>query len=490
MKFPLLLASVVLFATTAHALTFVAYGDSRSNPASHKTVVDAFATENPALVLHTGDLWEFYAGNPQAVWMSHINGNPVLKALLDSNAYLVSRGNHETWAELSAVTPTLVRNNSETYSFTQGNCFFVSLGFDPGLQGDYLEQELSSQAAQAAKWIFVYSHKPMYSSGSHGANGDTSEGTPITRIRQLCDTYHVTAWFSGHDHVYERTWGMFANAAVAKTSTINTAQTPSTVYFVTGGGGAPLYASGSHFWTAATQSTLHYCLVTTTDSTCSISAKTPTGVQIDNVLITRSSPSTIDVTPPVISSISPVNTQAVSVDSTMYLTLATDENATVRWSMVNQPFDSMPNMFTTGEGGLDHATTTKGIPGTTYTIYFRAKDTAGNVDTVSDSTTFTYELTNSAKRHGSIDPETWFSLSHSNGSHIEVRFNRPTESNDMHFEIIDMSGRKFKTVRPPGRSVGFSSVSISTSDIPAGMYVVACFSGKNRIAAFTVETAR
>ena len=61
-------------------------------------------------------------------------------------------------------------------------------------------------------------HHPPFSISLHGGNRDLRE-----RWTPLFEQYQVTAVFSGHDHVYER------------------AEHNGVRYFVSGGGGAPLY---------------------------------------------------------------------------------------------------------------------------------------------------------------------------------------------------------------------------------------------------------
>lgn len=256
-------------------LHFVVYGDSRSNVAPHQSVVDAFAKRNPQLVLATGDLWDGYG---PAQWNTIVTKNPNIADLLAKNLFLVSRGNHETVAEVQAFTPSILRNNAELYSFTFGNSFFVSLGMDPSLSAAYLKTQLSSPAATAATWRFVYSHYPIYSAGPHGGAGDAT-------IEALCDQYGVTAYFTGHDHLYERSQQMKAQKVVDTGNALTTSK--GVVYVVTGGGGAPLYATGKIASTHFTQSTLHFLDVTATATTVTVKAITPAGAQIDSFTIAK-----------------------------------------------------------------------------------------------------------------------------------------------------------------------------------------------------------
>lgn len=254
---------------------FVVYGDSRSNVAPHQQVVDAFAKRDPQFVLATGDLWDGYGPDQ---WKTIITKNKNIGALLEKNLFLVSRGNHETVAEVKAFKPTLLRGDAELYSFTQGNGFFVSLGMDPASQATYLEGQLSSPAAKAAAWRFVYSHYPIYSAGPHGGDG-------IAAIEALCDKYGVAVYFTGHDHLYERSQQMKAQKVVDTGNALTASK--GTVYVVTGGGGAPLYAVGKIASTHFTKSTLHFVDVEATDTQLNIQAFTTDGKVLDTFTIKK-----------------------------------------------------------------------------------------------------------------------------------------------------------------------------------------------------------
>jgi acid phosphatase type 7 len=262
--------------------SFIAYGDSRTNPGIHKQLVDSFALENPDLVIHSGDLWDDYTS---LEWLSHFVYNPVTKDLLDQNKILVARGNHESEAEVMGVLPRIVKDDSIEYSFTQGNCFFICMGLDPGENNTWLEKQLQSPDAQDAVWRIIYCHQPIYSSGkSHGADGIVSSGSSVSHFRELCDTYDVTWVFSGHDHHYERTHFIF-DGEISDTITTITPGTQGTFYIVTGGGGAPLYSVGSNWWTNIKASEYHYCKINAFHDHCEMVVKNIYGTVIDLVTV-------------------------------------------------------------------------------------------------------------------------------------------------------------------------------------------------------------
>ena len=88
-----------------------------------------------------------------------------------------------------------------SFSFVYANCFFVCLDhFQPAdMTNGWLDQELSSPAAQQARFRIVAIHVPPYS--ERGMDGDSGLRD---RLVPLMEQYHVDLCFSGHVHEYER----------------------------------------------------------------------------------------------------------------------------------------------------------------------------------------------------------------------------------------------------------------------------------------------
>jgi hypothetical protein len=261
------------------SLRFLVFGDSRDNPDVHQTLLDSMSKMNPQLIVDTGDLWAGYPSTSRT-WATITTSNANIAALLNANLYLVSRGNHESLSELLAFSPPLVRNKSELYSVTMGNAFFVSVGMDPSKATTFLKKELSSPAATAATWRFVYSHFPIYDSGDgHG---------PVTGIRSvesLCDTYHVTAFFSGHEHIYER-FNQISGGSVVDTGDSMKAS-KGTVYLVSGGAGAPFYSVTSPLSQSHVTKTdvNHYSMIDLTATTMTVQVLDSANAVIDQFKI-------------------------------------------------------------------------------------------------------------------------------------------------------------------------------------------------------------
>lgn len=275
--------SLLLLFQNGYSLKFAAYGDTRTNPNSHKSVADAMNDDSPELVLHVGDLWDGYS---KSQWQQIISGNSNLKALQDANKFLVARGNHESWSEVRSISPTVVRENSETYAFKEGNCFFLCLGF-ASTNWSWIRSQLESAESQSSDWRFIWMHKPVYSSGPHGANGNNSEGWDVSKLRELCDEFEVIMAFSGHDHFYLRTHLIFEGQTASQSTEVNITETPGTFYVVTGAAGPGFYNYSSAWFINAAEKIYSYCLIDAGSNQLVLKCKDTNGSTIDEVTITK-----------------------------------------------------------------------------------------------------------------------------------------------------------------------------------------------------------
>ncbi|MBP6631371.1 MAG: metallophosphoesterase [Kofleriaceae bacterium] len=212
---------------TPGPLSFVVFGDTRSNADSHRRVMDRAAAEIPDFVLGTGDMVD--EGHREDQWQTYFD---VERDVLRNNVLFPSLGNHDrqgrgrtadTYRALFAV-PENSPNPERYYAFSYGHARFLVLdsnshSFALTDQTSWLESELIAARQDArVRHIFVVMHHPPFSISLHGGQRDLRE-----RWTPLFEQYQVTAVFSGHDHVYSR------------------AEHNGIRYFVTGGGGAPLY---------------------------------------------------------------------------------------------------------------------------------------------------------------------------------------------------------------------------------------------------------
>jgi hypothetical protein len=136
----------------------------------------------------------------------------------------------------------------------------------------WLEQQL--QQAQSAKFLFVFSHYPAWSSGGHGQQEAHQGLTATTRyaresIVPLLQKYHATAFITGHDHNYERS------------------DLPEGLIEITAGGaGAPTVPFLNsdldiNPYSKVFSTKLHYCLFAIHGDSWSMKAITPDGQTLD-----------------------------------------------------------------------------------------------------------------------------------------------------------------------------------------------------------------
>src|SRR4029077_8885067 len=132
-------------------------------------------------------------------------------------------------------------------------------------QTAWIERELiAARQDPAVHHIFVVMHHPPFSISLHGGALDLRE-----RWTPLFEKYQVSAVFSGHDHVYER------------------AEHNGIRYFVSGGGGAPLYPRRPKPNPVDVEAVkkferaLHYLRVTVTANRVEVSAIRADGTHIE-----------------------------------------------------------------------------------------------------------------------------------------------------------------------------------------------------------------
>ncbi len=207
--------------------SFVVVGDTRYSLDAHRRVVERMAQEVPDFVLGTGDMVD--EGHRQEQWQQFFD---VENQMLRDNVYFPAVGNHDrqgrgrtadTYRSYFSV-PENGGENERYYAFSYATSRFLVLdsneySFALTDQTAWIERELvAARQDSDVRHIFIVMHHPPFSVSLHGGNRDLRE-----RWTPLFEKYQVTAVFSGHDHVYTR------------------AEHNGLRYFVSGGGGAPLY---------------------------------------------------------------------------------------------------------------------------------------------------------------------------------------------------------------------------------------------------------
>ncbi len=258
-------------------LHFVVLGDNRTNPGDWSKVSNAALSAKPQLVVHTGDL----VASGMSDWLWDDEFYTPAQNLLSSAPFYPVYGNHEGMAPIIKelfCTPG-GDGKGRNWAQTVGPVLFVGIDgaadFAAGTENNkWLDKTL---AESKAKFIFLATHYPAWTSSGHGKLGPT--GRPLEHgVRQGQDVimpmlakYKATAMVAGHDHTYERSEPDGGVSVI-----------------IAGGAGAPRYSKSSggdkqNPYSKVYENVLHYCVVDVTGDTCTLKAITPDGKQLDTV---------------------------------------------------------------------------------------------------------------------------------------------------------------------------------------------------------------
>jgi len=191
--------------------SFVVYGDSQKYVNMHSRVVQRMYAENPALVIHCGDLVE--KGDSPEDWVGFFKS---IRPLGQKVPYFTVLGNHEynTFNYYSSLALPKGGGNYQKrwYSFEYGDILFIMLDSniltgDPNFsaQTSWLEEQLKS--SQHKKYRFLVFHHPFWTtSQEYGPMKENlAAGHELTEFwLELFKKYNVQAVFNGHIHAYER----------------------------------------------------------------------------------------------------------------------------------------------------------------------------------------------------------------------------------------------------------------------------------------------
>lgn len=241
----------------------VVYGDSRSNPAMHKIVVNRLMKYMPLAVFHTGDL--VFNGKSQGQWDVFSN---TIKPVSDSSEFYACFGNHELHSPLMAAYFKLP-NAGKWYSVNILNMHVVVLDNYSDFsaqspQYEWLVNDLSVCDASMVKIIVM--HIPVYSSGPHADKQKKLRKS----LQPVFEKYNVKMVFSGHNHSYEKS---FCNGIY---------------YIVTAGGGAPLYNNvRKNDFSQLYIKTFHFCTLSPSGNGIVMRAIDTNMVVIDSIYVEK-----------------------------------------------------------------------------------------------------------------------------------------------------------------------------------------------------------
>jgi acid phosphatase type 7 len=251
------------------------YGDARVTVSTWQIVNLRMKQQAANLDLISGDIVDIGLSEPEwAQWLGAIwtpqseaeagvsSEGPLLT--LGQQMMIPVAGNHEAEASDFYANWSIpgTGDYAETYaSFNVGNTHFIlfddtpmSLAFSASTlsaeakaQLSWLEGDLAAANADrtAHPFIVVVNHRCLYSTSLHAQDSDVLLVRGV--LAPLFDKYHVDLVMNGHNHEYERSYPLNANAANPESNdvVIQTDPTKGTTYVVNAGAGADAYATDS-----------------------------------------------------------------------------------------------------------------------------------------------------------------------------------------------------------------------------------------------------
>ena len=239
------------FTTAATHVTkfkFLVFGDSQSvNYDAWRTTIHQAYQANPeaAFFTNVGDLVD--VGQDYAQWKGWFDA---AQGVVDIIPVMPVTGNHESYTPerrfsmpiLYTAQLKLPLNGPEglkgqVYSFDYGDVHFSMLDSQEGeerqfvpamldMQKEWLENDLASTNK---KWKIVCFHRLPYNNKEDGANENIRRA-----FVPILDKYHADVVFTGHDHVYARTYPLYGSEVVDSPA-------KGTIYVATGRSGTKTY---------------------------------------------------------------------------------------------------------------------------------------------------------------------------------------------------------------------------------------------------------
>lgn len=267
--------------------SFLVFGDSGWGGDPQMGLAQLMFRENPALVLHTGDI-AYERGTFEQFRNRHF---AVYSPLMRRVPFFPVPGNHEYDTLNAAPYLSLHSPPTETvppsdrgryYSFDWGDVHFVALDtntpfLDAVRAGGPMLQWLENDLRTTRRtWRIVYFHHPARPTSNH--ENDTTSALVRAHLEPIFDRHDVQLVFSGHEHNYQqaapRRGGQFV------------ADGQGTVHVITGGGGALLYGVAPRDGLRFGDSSYHYVRAEVQGPRITVRAFRIDGVEIDNFTVT------------------------------------------------------------------------------------------------------------------------------------------------------------------------------------------------------------
>jgi hypothetical protein len=279
-------------------MSFLVFGDSgAATPQQNALIQRMMAETGVAKVIHVGDL-AYDSGTFAEFEANYFAANAGLMSRLP---FFTTPGNHEYVTNNAApflaghVAPASnvpAADLGRYYSYDWGDIHFASIDSNllPGEASARMLSWLDNDLSATRKfWKIVFLHHPAYPTGTH--RGDPVCGLVQQLVNPVVEKHGVQLVLAGHEHGYERSFPISANQPVA-------ADSPSTMYVISGGGGQSMEEVGPLPQCALSVQAFHYLRVDVANSALTFRAIGMDGSVIDLVKLNP---------PPVIASASAMN---------------------------------------------------------------------------------------------------------------------------------------------------------------------------------------
>jgi hypothetical protein len=381
----------------ATKLKFLAYGDTRTYPATHNQVAGAMLSALAAdsalqsLVLFMGDY--VTTGTSESYWTSEFFDPSLanIRQLMANTAHQGTMGNHEGTGTLFVKYLPYPDVGGRYWSFDYGPIHVTVVDqYTSYTAGSAQYTWITNDLARSNKaWKFLLLHEPGWSAGGGHSNNTTVQAY----LQPLCLQYGVSIVFGGHNHYYSR------------------AVVDGVQHLTTGGGGAPLEVPTLTYpYIVAGAQANHFCTLAIDGDTLRFKAINIAGAVLDSFLLVRAA-APVDSTPPQVAILSPAGGEdwkAGSVHS-------------IDWSAMDDAGATSVDLYLSTDGGLSYPyvigrglsnTGTKAwavpnYPSANALIQVVAHDSTGNVGRGVSATPFTigtWIIHASAGPGGSIVP--------------------------------------------------------------------------------------
>ncbi len=261
------------YADNQENLTFVAMGDSRSNPEIFANIMSASGGANPDLIISMGDLVE--NGGKYKQWNDFYFS--VIHGIGESTPIVSTLGDHEGEGDDGELFRYFLRDDQpvdkQWFSFDYGSAHFISLDYRHPDSKEMIDWFIKDITSSSKKWNFVYMHRPCYNLGGHGSTWGR-ETWP-----ELFSKYKIDIVFAGHSHLYERFYPVKHSD--------NSDALPIT-YITSGGAGAELYeVVKNETALACSESVNHFIKVQIAGDTLKLITTRMDGSTLDKLLIIK-----------------------------------------------------------------------------------------------------------------------------------------------------------------------------------------------------------